>query len=274
LQYLRARYYDTGIGRFTTRDTYEGDYQYPLTLNRWMYVNGNPIVFTDPSGNFCLGGGTGPCSEDDDTPGKGYTWDYSSGMISFGGKIANYAISHYSGYGDHDYSECTIFASDSLINAHGSEANLDDFDPYSINNRTDANEFYSYLMNNNGSEIRMENGIEYFPGKEAERGLLYEDENFMKLLASNLNNIHPGDFVFYATNDPHGKSFTHVAVVVGRGYDYKKYIDAPLITDADGPPDISLPRFIYETENSSIFWVVIVHPSSSIMKEQSKGTDQ
>jgi hypothetical protein len=75
---MRARYYDTGIGRFTTRDTYEGDYQYPLTLNRWMYVNGNPIVFTDPSGNFCLGGGSGPCSEYDDIPGyEGYD-DYQN----------------------------------------------------------------------------------------------------------------------------------------------------------------------------------------------------
>ena len=55
LQYLRARYYNTDIGRFTTRDSYAGDYQYPLTLNRWMYVSGNPIMFTDPSGNFCLG---------------------------------------------------------------------------------------------------------------------------------------------------------------------------------------------------------------------------
>jgi RHS repeat-associated protein len=50
LQYLRARYYDTGIGRFTTRDAYRGDYQYPLTLNRWMYVNGNPIIYVDRSG--------------------------------------------------------------------------------------------------------------------------------------------------------------------------------------------------------------------------------
>ena len=83
----------------------------------------------------------------------------------------------------------------------------------------------------------------------------------MKLLASNLNNIHTGDFVFYATNDPQGKFFTHVAVVVGQGHDYQKHIEAPLITDAEGPPDISLPRFIDETENPSIFWVVIVHPN-------------
>ena len=52
LQYLRARYYNSGIGRFTTRDTYSGDYQYPLSLNRWMYVSGNPVMYIDPSGNI------------------------------------------------------------------------------------------------------------------------------------------------------------------------------------------------------------------------------
>ena len=55
LQYLRARYYNTGIGRFTTRDTYSGDYQFPLTLNRWMYAIGNPLYFVDPSGHSVQG---------------------------------------------------------------------------------------------------------------------------------------------------------------------------------------------------------------------------
>ena len=38
------------MGRFLTRDTWEGDYIDPLSLNRWVYVAGNPINFTDPSG--------------------------------------------------------------------------------------------------------------------------------------------------------------------------------------------------------------------------------
>ncbi|MGD8456598.1 MAG: RHS repeat-associated core domain-containing protein [Anaerolineales bacterium] len=53
LQHLRARYLDTGIGRFISRDTWEGDYNDPLSLNRWNYVEGNPINFTDPSG-YCV----------------------------------------------------------------------------------------------------------------------------------------------------------------------------------------------------------------------------
>lgn len=50
LLYLRSRYYASGTGRFLTRDTWGGDYNRPLSLNRWMYVEGNPVNFTDPSG--------------------------------------------------------------------------------------------------------------------------------------------------------------------------------------------------------------------------------
>ena len=41
---------NTGIGRFMTRDTWAGDYNRPLSLNKWNYVEGNPVNFTDPSG--------------------------------------------------------------------------------------------------------------------------------------------------------------------------------------------------------------------------------
>jgi len=54
--YLRARHYSPNDGRFLTRDTWMGDYNRPLSLNRWGYVEGNPINSTDPSGHF----GTGP----------------------------------------------------------------------------------------------------------------------------------------------------------------------------------------------------------------------
>lgn len=34
MQYLRARYLNTGIGRFISRDTWGGDYNRPMSLNR------------------------------------------------------------------------------------------------------------------------------------------------------------------------------------------------------------------------------------------------
>jgi hypothetical protein len=49
--YLRARYYAPGIGRFLTKDTWKGDANSPMSLNRWTYVHGNPTTYYDPSGH-------------------------------------------------------------------------------------------------------------------------------------------------------------------------------------------------------------------------------
>lgn len=50
LVHLRARDYASQLGRFTSRDTWEGDVNSPLSLNEWLYVEGNPVKFIDPSG--------------------------------------------------------------------------------------------------------------------------------------------------------------------------------------------------------------------------------
>ncbi|WP_432406683.1 RHS repeat-associated core domain-containing protein [Wukongibacter sp. M2B1] len=44
--YLRARYYDPQVGRFTQEDTYRGD-----GLNLYAYVANNPLKYIDPSGH-------------------------------------------------------------------------------------------------------------------------------------------------------------------------------------------------------------------------------
>jgi RHS repeat-associated protein len=51
LYYYNARYYDPGIGRFITPDTIVPDPGNSQSLNRYMYVEGNPITLNDPSGN-------------------------------------------------------------------------------------------------------------------------------------------------------------------------------------------------------------------------------
>ena len=50
--YLRARHYMPQIGRFLTRDSYDGDLTNPLTRHKYAYVANNPINNLDPSGNI------------------------------------------------------------------------------------------------------------------------------------------------------------------------------------------------------------------------------
>jgi len=51
LYYLRARYYDPALGRFTNEDTVEGQVNNPLSMNLYTYCYNNPLLYTDPTGN-------------------------------------------------------------------------------------------------------------------------------------------------------------------------------------------------------------------------------
>jgi RHS repeat-associated protein/CSLREA domain-containing protein len=52
LIYLRARYYSAYQGRFIEQDTWEGDAESPASYNLWLYATGNPVVYTDPTGEW------------------------------------------------------------------------------------------------------------------------------------------------------------------------------------------------------------------------------
>ena len=52
---LRSRNYDPSTGRFDRMDSYGGDQTSPLTLNRYIYGNDDPIDNVDPSGKFAFG---------------------------------------------------------------------------------------------------------------------------------------------------------------------------------------------------------------------------
>ena len=49
-QYLRARYYDTVTELFISADGYRGDWQDPLSQNRYNYGRNNPNKYFDPTG--------------------------------------------------------------------------------------------------------------------------------------------------------------------------------------------------------------------------------
>jgi RHS repeat-associated protein len=52
--YLRARYYDQGVGRFSGEDAWSGDKYDPRTLHKYAYVCNDPINHFDPSGRYWM----------------------------------------------------------------------------------------------------------------------------------------------------------------------------------------------------------------------------
>jgi RHS repeat-associated protein len=52
LVYLRARWYDSATGRFTSRDPFQGFVGLPQTQHPYVYALNNPVNHTDPSGEF------------------------------------------------------------------------------------------------------------------------------------------------------------------------------------------------------------------------------
>jgi RHS repeat-associated protein len=51
LYYNRARYLNTGTGRFWTMDTDDGNNDDPLSLHKYLYAGDDPVNFTDPTGH-------------------------------------------------------------------------------------------------------------------------------------------------------------------------------------------------------------------------------
>lgn len=49
---MRARYYDSGNGRFNRLDDFPGSTTDSQSLHKYLHANGNPILFSDPTGLF------------------------------------------------------------------------------------------------------------------------------------------------------------------------------------------------------------------------------
>ncbi len=52
LQYHRARYYNPTLAGWLSLDPVQGDMGQPMSLNRYLYASGNPVMNTDPTGLF------------------------------------------------------------------------------------------------------------------------------------------------------------------------------------------------------------------------------
>jgi RHS repeat-associated protein len=54
LYYYGARYYDPALMHFISADTIEPNRTNPQTLNRYSYVQNNPVKYIDPTGHFAV----------------------------------------------------------------------------------------------------------------------------------------------------------------------------------------------------------------------------
>jgi large repetitive protein len=56
--YLRQRYYNPNVGRFTRVDSYEGRRSDPMSRHDYLYAHANPVGYVDPSGLMAQPEGT------------------------------------------------------------------------------------------------------------------------------------------------------------------------------------------------------------------------
>jgi RHS repeat-associated protein len=54
LYHMRARDYDPRTGRFLSRDAHSGNFRLPETLHPYTYANNNPLIYSDPTGEFTM----------------------------------------------------------------------------------------------------------------------------------------------------------------------------------------------------------------------------
>jgi RHS repeat-associated protein len=226
--YLRARYYSPVQGRFVSKDVWEGNYNNPLSLNRWGYVEGNPINYSDPSGYYTY--------NREYAANYAMIWDHTSGLdpeYDFSATSEGIDLSN----------ECTLFAS-SVLYEGGVRDPRKDPKPKATDN-SDYNPPYwniSILKKDGWIWTYGYQGITWFrtpPFRKfatqiigdsmflyqnppqyndklvyGENGII--DENWEKLLCSMQGIIQKGDLVFYKGKDD--EDWGHVAVVIGWGF--------------------------------------------------------
>jgi RHS repeat-associated protein len=84
----RARVHHTGVGRWLTEDPLLGNLGDPMSFNRYVYVNGNPVDYSDPSGlaTYYRNERCHPDNTDDAAPGM-FKWGLRNGALLLGGGV-------------------------------------------------------------------------------------------------------------------------------------------------------------------------------------------
>jgi RHS repeat-associated protein len=225
LQYLRARYYNTGIGSFLTRDTWGGDYYDPLSLNHWAYVQGNPVNYVDPSGRYYNRANAVQYAMNWDNQAvidPEYDFTYHAPEMDWSKQCTMFASSvlHYGGIrdtrsdpiksGNPDY-DVPYWSIDVLLDGGW------EFNGYSKDQSWfGTNSFHGFVSTVVGSTVLTYSAPPHYRDNES-YSLNAEDEAWLKVLRANSALIQEGDLVFYGSGPVDNPYWDHVAVIVGWG---------------------------------------------------------
>ena len=256
------------MGRFISRDVWDGDYTIPMSYNTWLYGYGNPVNYVDPGGLF-------PCDTcvyfrssagrkwcDENCCGSRWedvintqTWDYD------GIGAAKWAVDNMSGFQNECSQSCTEFVSTALAEGGGAPTTEEWNSELScfVNNpwvSTDA--FYDFLINKQKFNI------------------LNVDVSDPNRFFQQNYNIPPGSIVFYDTGtfssvEFPGIGFSHAAITTGNtveGFFYKDNqleVDfsgqyGPEVADHNGYFSASGPHLLYQTSRDPIQIVIALKP--------------
>ena len=135
--YYRARYYDPTLGRFISRDPAG----MPNGVNRYAYVNNNPVNLTDPTGLYAKQYNT-----NSNTANINYTADlssfgqtYSSGSYNLGSNQSSAAPLEQNPFAPQKCVECVKVAGDVTIDNAMRAAGLQPINPAPVSTSKSAN---------------------------------------------------------------------------------------------------------------------------------------
>jgi hypothetical protein len=152
LIHLRARWYNPADGRFQSRDTWGGDVNRPMTMNRWGYVYANPVNLTDPSGHDPWWCESKPTQDEQ----RKCIDDLVDARTN---NAADWAIQHWL-EGFNNDNDCTNFASQALLNSGTLPIDPGVWEP-GLLNWNNAPAFYNYLLSKGYTPVIFDNVPNY-----------------------------------------------------------------------------------------------------------------
>jgi RHS repeat-associated protein len=276
LVFLRARYYWPESGRFISKDKYSGDSTKPISFSFWLYVNDNPILFTDPSGYYAR----------EEAANYAMLWDHQTGLDPVYDFTKAPGLSGSEIWG----SQCTMFASSVLYHGGIRDPRIDPIkdsngEDYTIpywnidvlkkgswewlgysgdNTWYRTNPFYQFTSSIAGYNLpAFSNPPFYNSSRDYHDGfpINQEWENFLK---KNRSMIQKGDLVFYGN----GSDWSHVAVIVGWGL-ITNYPSMLSTTSSGNTPSDYFLKYIESIRNCGVIPYYSPLPERPLVVERS-----